>query len=226
MQKGLPQQAKHLTIISHELKSKLFGIKEYAQLLEKRLIPLQDPKLLSYIQKIDTRLDTFSYTLSDLLDYLRIQEASLSINPEFFKLDEVLTDVVKVVKEIFPDAKIILEGNCTKEVFADRNKIERVCFSLLHNASMYTKEVPDITMLLQETDKEISIAIVDKGIGIPQEHLQHLFQAFFTVPLKEYKDRIGLSLFVAKNVLELHKGWIRAESTEGEGATFTFGLPV
>lgn len=222
--KGPSKQLNPLSIVNHELKSQLFGIKAYAQLLKKNISKLNDKKLLGYAQRIDVQIDKLSYALSDFIDYIKITDKTYSLNQEFVFIDEVITQGVKIFSSLFPEVPIKIEGKTSREVFADRNKVDKVLYALLANATQYSIN-PKIIISITQLPKGIEVAIKDNGIGIAKEYLAKIFDPFFSIPLNGYKERAGLGLFVAKKIIEKHGGKLTLENYSGKGSVFSFFLP-
>ncbi len=221
------QHMKHaLSIVNHELKSQLFGIKVYAQLLEKRITKNEITQLLPYVQKINTSVDALSFAVSDFIDYIRISENVYSLTQDFVQIDEVLQQITKLIRALFPNAKITTKGKTTQPVFIDRNKIEKVIYVLMTNAAMYSLSPANIDILISQSKKNITVEVADKGFGIDAENLKKLGEAFFSVPLKNYKERIGLGLFLAKKIIDMHHGKLQIKSVLGKGSRFIFSLPI
>ncbi|MDE2589750.1 MAG: HAMP domain-containing histidine kinase [Patescibacteria group bacterium] len=218
-------QLNPISIINHELKSQLFGIKAYAQLLEKNIQKLNNAKLLGYAQRVDMQVDKLSYALSDFIDYIKISEKIYSLNQEFVSIDEVVTQTIKIFTSLFPEIRIKMQGKTSREVFADRNKLDKVLYALLTNAVTYSTNTPKITIMLFQSAKGVEVTVEDNGIGIAKEYESKIFNPFFSIPLEGYKERSGLGLFIAKKIIEMHGGKLKVESQPKRGSTFTCFLP-
>jgi len=214
-----------LSFFSHEIKSQLFGIKAYAQLLERYSVKTQNAKSEEYAKRITLQVDKVSHAISDFIDFLRITNDSYSIMPEFLSIDDVVKQVVKVFSPLFLSGSIAIIGATAKKVIADRAKLEKVLYSILTNAAVYAKDNPKITIFLKDEAKGVSISVEDNGIGIKKSQLDKIFQPFYYVPIKNHGERIGLGLFVAKKIIQKHGGRISVASVEGKGSTFTLFLP-
>ncbi|MDE2026714.1 MAG: HAMP domain-containing histidine kinase, partial [Patescibacteria group bacterium] len=184
-------QLNPISIINHELKSQLFGIKAYAQLLEKNIQKLNNDKLLGYAHRVDVQVDKLSYALSDFIDYIKITDKAYSLNQEFISIDEIVVQAVKIFSSLFPDTNIRVQGKTEREVFADRNKLDKVLYALLTNALMYSTNTPKIKIVLSQVSKGVNVSIEDHGMGIEKEYRSKLFDPFFAIPLEGYKERTG-----------------------------------
>ena len=101
--------------------------------------------------------------------------------------------------------------------------LDRVITNLLSNAVKYSEPEGRITVHLAKGNKDILVQVTDTGIGIPEQHIPFLFDAFFQV--RRDAKGSGLGLAIAKTIIEAHGGRIWVESTVGTGTTFSFTLP-
>ena len=108
-------------------------------------------------------------------------------------------------------------------VHADALQIDRVIFNLLDNSIKYTNPGGTITVSLSNEDKDILVQVADTGIGIPEEHLPHLFNPFYRVTGDSKGS--GLGLAIVKTIVETNGGRIWVNSIYGKGSTFAFTLP-
>lgn len=102
-------------------------------------------------------------------------------------------------------------------------QIDRVLINLLDNSIKYTNPGGTITVSLSNRDKDILVQVADTGIGIPEEHLPHLFNPFYRVTGDSKGS--GLGLAIVKTILETNGGRIWVNSIYGKGSTFAFTLP-
>ncbi|HEX2947965.1 MAG TPA: sensor histidine kinase, partial [Armatimonadota bacterium] len=109
---------------------------------------------------------------------------------------------------------------------ADQNRLERILVNLLSNALKYSFPNTPVLITAHRQGSEVVIAITDHGPGIAAEHLPHIFERFYRIKKEREAESIGLGLHIAKLLVEAHGGRIWAESTPGEGSTFSFTLPV
>jgi histidine kinase len=115
-------------------------------------------------------------------------------------------------------------------VLADEDRIVQVLTNLTGNALQHTPENGKVTIIASRADGEAQISVHDTGIGIPPEHLPHIFDRFYRVDKSRSRRAgggSGIGLTIARALVEAHGGRIWAESPgEGQGSTFTFTLPT
>ena len=110
----------------------------------------------------------------------------------------------------------------------DENKIQQVVMNFADNAIYYSKEKSKITITLKKEGNFVEFKVIDTGIGVPKEEQANLFNKFFraTNARRARPDGTGVGLFLAKKVIDDHRGTIIFESKEGKGSTFGFRLPL
>jgi K+-sensing histidine kinase KdpD len=133
------------------------------------------------------------------------------------------------VKEFYEEKRIRLSYDIPEdlpEVIANRGKIEQVLINFLVNACKYSESGSKTVVLAREKDGEVEFCVSDTGKGIPQDHLQKIFEEFHRVEPERPEPGIGLGLAISKKIIESHGGKIWAESKPGVGSKFFFTLPT
>lgn len=114
-------------------------------------------------------------------------------------------------------------------IVGDRQRLVQVLLNLLSNALRHTPHKGQITVTARQVgENEVQVAVRDTGEGIPADELPHVFERFYRTDCGRGRDTggSGLGLTIARSLVEAHGGHLWAESTEGDGSTFTFALPV
>ncbi len=124
---------------------------------------------------------------------------------------------VKLVTDVDPEAPRVL---------ADREKAGLALVSLLRNARSSSSPGGTVTVTARPWEGRVRFAVADTGPGIPEAHLDRIFEPFYQVPGTEDRGDTGFGLTVARNVAEAHGGEIHCESEEGKGSTFWLTLPA
>lgn len=103
-------------------------------------------------------------------------------------------------------------------VFADAPRLERVIANLLTNALKYSAGDADVNVRLARKDDDVELSVIDRGIGIPPESVRRLFERYYrTTPGRARASGLGLGLYIARLIVELHGGRIEVASEVGEG---------
>jgi CheY-like chemotaxis protein/anti-sigma regulatory factor (Ser/Thr protein kinase) len=169
--------------------------------------------------------------IDDLLDVARIVQGRLRIEPHVCDVHEIINQAAELVQGEVESKKISLTlelkarnamANC------DATRIHQVIWNLLRNAVRFTPNGGRISVETHNQGDDLHISITDTGIGLKQEDLTRIFQAFEQAHLpKTPQMGLGLGLAIAANIISAHRGRIWAESPgEGKGATFHIALPA
>ena len=227
-------QREFIHIAAHELRTPIQPILGMAEMIESNLQEKRDgssspikPEEIKMIARNARRLQRLS---EDILDIARIESNSLTLHKSLFNLKDVLTllvdDCKKQIQTDGREVKVIHEQPIDDniELYADKERIMQVLGNLLSNALKFTKQ-GTITIWTEQSDdkNQLTVKVIDTGLGIDDTLLMRLFTKFAT---KSDKGT-GLGLYISKSIVEAHGGKIWAENnTDGRGATFTFTLPI
>ncbi|MFD0588523.1 sensor histidine kinase [Paenibacillus sp. GCM10027627] len=219
-----------LSNISHDLRTPITTIKGYAEGIRDGVTNTKE-KLDKYVGAIHTRANDMERLVDELLYY-----SKLDLNKEPYSFEQV--ELTGFLTNIAGEMSIELEQNDVELVWgpgfhsaayvmADREKLKRVMFNLLHNCLKYMKTAPKkIEIELQELESGFRVRISDNGPGIKPESLPYIFERFY----REDQSRTGtasgsgLGLAIAKQIMEGHGGEIGAESGGSQGTTIYFTL--
>ena len=218
-----------LALVSHDLRSPLGTVQMSASfLLEMLETPGATPPLvpqLKIIQRAVTRADRL---IGDLLDVSRIDSGSLEVEHSPLEASLLLTETVEEHRPIAQEKGVTLAcdwvGSKTT-VSGDRDRISQLFSNLIGNALKFTPADGVVSVTGAVGPKFVSFSIRDSGPGIPTDHLPHLFDRFWQAN-RATRSGAGLGLSIAKGIAEAHGGTLIAESIEGEGACFTFTIPI
>jgi PAS domain S-box-containing protein len=218
-----------LSIASHELRTPVTSIKGYTQ-LAKTLIKEND--LATSEEYLDTALDQIdrmSRLILELLDVSRIETGKLEMRREPIEWAQFVRDVVRRHHTAVSDRRFHLNvPEITAVITGDRDRLQQVLGNLLENAVKYSPEGSEILVSVETRDEQVITSVSDRGIGIPTDELNQVFERFHRgrqVSSTNYGG-LGLGLYITKQIVERHSGTIWVESKEGVGTTFSFSLPL
>lgn len=218
--------------LSHEFKTPVFAIQGYIDTLLNGA--LENPEVNKrFLEKTATNVERLTNLLNDLDEISRLERGELSL----FKQNFVIQDLLK---ETFESISIMAEQRSIRcgikkgcespiTVFADKEKIRQVLLNLVENSIKYGKQNGNITASIYNTDdRHILVEIGDDGIGIPEKHLQRIFERFYRTEVGRSLDVTGsgLGLAICKHIIEAHGQTIHARSREGVGTTIGFTLDI
>lgn len=212
---------------SHELKTPITIIRGFAETLHEN--PDLDTETMQAVtEKIVRNCERMEILVRDLLALADIENIPSS-RLENFDLIPLLHRVSNTVKEVFPEASIQINHPEGPEAFVqgDSDLIEMCFMNLIQNAVKYSSPPADVTISLLQEDDFLKIEVADKGIGIPEEDLERIFERFYRVDKARSKKMggSGLGLSIVDTVIRKHFGKISVKSQLGYGTTFTILLP-
>ena len=171
--------------------------------------------------------------VNQILDFRKFEEGKLQLHLSSFDIAVEIkkwTDNFRSLayrKHIHFVVDVIPSGE-GYAMIADVEKMERITYNLLSNAFKYTSEGGEVQIILSQFQKGeetyLCYQVVDSGIGLSQEHIQHVFDSFYQVDVHQGGSGIGLSL--TKAFVEMHKGHITVDSEEKRGTKFTIEMPM
>lgn len=214
--------------VSHELKTPLFSIQGFAEILltEK----LSDEDRQNYLQKIAKNTERLTTIVEELLTITRAENNQLSLKKEKFRIYELVVESIQSLEEQAKKKRIKIEVKDSNHihytVHADRFRISQVLQNLIENAIFYNPEKTKIDIRFFDLEKKIMVEIEDDGRGIEDRHLSRIFERFYRVDedRSRHSGGSGLGLSIVKNILETHGQSITVESKLGKGTIFRFTL--
>ncbi|GHO43711.1 ATP-binding protein [Ktedonospora formicarum] len=221
-------QGETLARAAHELKTPLAVIKGCATTLlgsSARWDPAMQREML---QMIDTQSDRLYDVLNTLLDVWRLDAGMQPLRLTQVQMPELLSQLVTRWQKQAPYHRFVLSvPPDLAPVMCDALRIEQTLNHVLDNALNYSSPNSIVTVRVETNDVEMRVGVIDEGVGIASEHLEHIFDRFYRVAQSDEQPGSGLGLAAARSAIEAHNGKIWAESAgEGQGASFYFTLPL
>jgi PAS domain S-box-containing protein len=226
--KKLERERKNiLPMFAHDMKHPVITAGGFlSRLLSGKAGPVTEPQA-GYLKIIKDELQKVEELIGDFLEFSRFEASEYRPLKSAFNIEDAIRHQMEITrldaekKNIqisfdYPDTLIPV-------ISADGKMIERVIANLLDNAVKYSPQDTKISVKLNDWNLEVLVQITDSGIGISEEHLPYIFDAFYRVSRDAMGSGLGLS--IAKEIIEAHGGKIWAKSTPGKGSTFSFTLP-
>lgn len=212
---------------SHEIRTPLAIIQSSFDILQHYDERLSKEKKQKHFQKIESSVKRISTIIEDIL--LIAEENAGTLQYEL--IDE---DVIQVCQEIITaicdddkmnriDFKVL--GNSSPIIKIDIKLFNHILNNLLANAIKYSSENSRVEFELNLLSDNISLRVIDKGIGIDSNDLPHIFNSFYRASNAVHYPGTGLGLTIVKQCVDLHKGEISAKSVVAEGTTFIITIP-
>ncbi len=223
-----------LANMSHELRTPLNSILGFADVMLMELDGPLTPHMDNDLKLIQKNGQHLLHLINDVLDMAKIESGRMNLNPEKFRLHDLLEDVNSITSTLASERNLALfiepDSDQEVEIYADNTRLRQVMINLVNNAIKFT-ETGKITIHAAKQDSTtVLIAVKDTGIGIPTEKLEDVFQEFTQVDTSTTRKvgGTGLGLPISRRLIEMHGGRLWAESTgiSGEGSTFFVELPI
>jgi signal transduction histidine kinase len=215
--------------VSHELRTPLTAIKGSMEGLMDGILTANDETF----QQIHAEADRLNRLVDDLQELSRVEARAYQLDIRPVDVSSLVQTVTKRLAPRFESKRISLELELTPDlprILADEDRAIQILTNLTGNGLQYTPEGGRITISAKQISDEVQIAVRDTGIGIPPEHLSHIFDRFYRVDKSRSRQAgggSGIGLTIARALVEVQGGRIWAESKgEGQGSTFSFTLPV
>ncbi|MBD1846680.1 response regulator [Cyanobacteria bacterium FACHB-63] len=223
------QKDELISVVSHELNAPLVSILGWTRML--RSYPFNPEMLTKALNTIERNATLQAKLVQDLLDISRITVGKLHLNPQPIELRSVIETAIATVAQTAIDKGVHLtwQENATKPVvvMGDRDRLHQVLINLLTNAIKFTPDSGSVTLeLSSDASNHAEIRVTDTGVGVTADFLPHVFDRFRQAEDANVAKGLGLGLAIARHIVELHNGTIKAESAgEDQGATFVIRLP-
>lgn len=223
-----------VSIAAHQLRTPLSAIKWTLRMMLDGDLGAIQKEQKEMLEKTYQSNERMIHLINDLLNVTRIEEGRFLYNVRKQDVVELTEGAISPLQEIAKIRGLVFvfekpEGKIS-DVKIDPEKFSLVLQNLLDNAINYTKPGGEIKLSIQQLagKKEILFSVKDSGIGIPKNQQGRVFSKFFRGEnaIKSETGGTGLGLFIAKNIIEAHRGKIWFESEEGKGSIFYFTLPI
>ncbi|MCP3100149.1 ATP-binding protein [Myxococcus sp. K15C18031901] len=223
---ALQVREEFMSIASHELKTPLTPLKLGLYTMERKLAQGQSVELSSVL-KSKRQVDRLVGLVDDLLDASRLDMGRLALALAPLEVGQLVAEVVDHFRAAFDRPFAVDVPRERVWVRGDRDRLEQVLVNLLENAHKYSPPGEPISVRVERLTGEARIHVQDHGIGIPGADQSQVFQRFYRARNVSHRNfgGLGLGLFISHSIARLHGGALSLASAEGQGSTFTVGLP-
>jgi PAS domain S-box-containing protein len=213
------------SIIAHDLRQPISVIALRSTLLERGYLSDEQRNDVRQIHASTERLNRMT---SDLMDASLLETRRLQVTLERLDLSQLLRDVVQRVQPGAPRTKLRLPSDCRLFIKGDAHRLEQVLANLLSNAVKYGAPEADIFLEARHTHGNAEILVTNRGAGIPPDELPLLFERYVRSRAAGTASTrgLGLGLYIARGLVEAHKGRLWAESVPGDVTTFHITIPL
>jgi len=222
-------QSDFVAAVSHEFRTPLTALRQFNELLTEEDGPTPE-KRRSFYQAQTRATERLHRLVESVLDFGRMEAGR---HPYHFKPLDAVRLAHDVTEEFLREARLGFEVKCASDsgahpVSADPEALSRALWNLLDNAVKYSGASREIEVHVGRANGAVSIAVSDRGVGIPAAEQETIFQKFVRGKASTSGGILGtgLGLAMVRHIVEAHGGTVNLKSTEGKGSTFTIVLPA
>jgi PAS domain S-box-containing protein len=220
-----------LSVAAHELKTPMTSLRGYAQLLGREFEkagPTNPERARRAANTIQVQSDKLAQLVAQLLDVSRIQSGKLVIERISADVSALVREVIEAARNQLKDHTLVARLPHELVASVDPLRIEQVVTNLVDNAIKYSPDGGQIDVSLGVADGEVVLSVRDRGVGVPVEHREHIFDRFYQAhaggPLTSMAG-MGLGLYISRQIVEQHSGTIAAAFPPDGGTIITVRLP-
>jgi signal transduction histidine kinase len=217
-----------LAIVSHDLRNPLNAIGVIADLLARAApTPESVARTHEYGERLRRSALRMEHLIRDLLSFATIGAGRLTIEAHPTPVADLLREAMEVMQPSAAAKPVTIAlGEVTPDaaVLCDKERVLQVLSNLIGNGIKFSPPGAAVRLAARRAGAEVEVSVSDDGPGIAPDALSHIFERFWQVR-ETARQGTGLGLYIAKGIVEAHRGRIWAESTVGVGSTFRFTLP-
>ena len=221
--------------ISHDIRTPMNAIMGFTELAKRHMD--EPERLIDYLDKVDDSSRHMLSLIDDLLEMSQIHDGRIELKYEQSNLTEQIETVLDIFRSEIENKQLTLEKKLElpeKAVMLDAHRFQRVLSNIISNSVKFTPEHGTIRISACCTETSESgyaryeIKVADTGIGMSEEFMKRMFEAFEREVSSTVNSNsgTGLGLTITKNLLDIMGGSLQVESTKGAGSVFTIGLPL
>lgn len=219
-------KSKFVSIASHEFRTPLSIISLASGVLKKHKDKMTTSDYQAKLDTIEKQVNHMTYLLNDILVIGKADAGKIVTNYVPVKIEEFFTQTAREVEQSHGTHKIKIRITATiKEFYSDEKLLRNILINLLTNAIKFSNYIKDVYLSVSTNHNAIRIDVEDKGIGISEEDLKHIYNAFHRGGNVGTIQGTGLGLSIVKKAVELLKGEISVTSRLGKGTTFSVTIP-
>jgi PAS domain S-box-containing protein len=221
----------YLSIVAHELRTPLTGIKTFATMMAKGTLGELNDRQEHVCESIREQSVRLEHQIDKLINLGNLESEDYGQDREVVALDGFLAGMLLPFEQPARDRRVALSLTSEAEgvqLFADRGDLRRACQALIENAVKFARDDGRVRVAVVAEGEGLRFCVSDDGIGVDPRYQRRIFEKFFQVedPLTRHHGGAGLGLFVARGVIEAHGSRIEVSSQLGQGADFSFMLPI
>ena len=212
--------------VSHELRTPLASVRAMVETLDGGAI--HDTEVArDFLARIESDVERMTAMVDELLELSSLESGQMPIHLAPVELSDVADKVIERFEMRAGSNGVKLLSRIPDDLpylMADAGKLDQILTNLVENALKFTPEGGHVSLSAKTAREGVEIEVADTGIGIPREHLPHIFERFYKVDRSRRDGGTGLGLAITRRLAEAHGGDLTVSSVEGEGSVFTLNL--
>ena len=219
-----------LANMSHELRTPLNAIIGYSEILQEDAADKDDQEPIADLQKIESAGRHLLGLINNILDLSKIEAGKMDVFIEPVDIQALVKEMLSIVKPLADKSENVIDVICPADIGSfrtDQTKVKQCLLNLMSNANKFTSKGTVTLTVAREDNSAVRFRVSDTGVGMTQEQLGRLFQAFSQADASTTKrfGGTGLGLGITKHFCTMLGGDVTVESTPGTGSTFVIRLP-
>ena len=213
----------------HEIKTPVAVIKTSVQFLQQFPPEQREQRLPPMLERLDRQCNRLDRLVTDVLEVTRLDLRKMELRRRPTDVRALVERVVAEMQNVSPNHCLVITQVDSVEAELDADRVEQVFYNLLDNAIKYSPSGGNVDVSLRRDGDAFVVAVRDRGIGIPADKQQRIFERFYRAHAGtryEHAASLGVGLYLSRELVRRHGGRIWFESAEGEGATFYVRLPL
>lgn len=228
-------KSEFVATVSHELRTPMTSIKGYVEILLMGAAGELSEQQTQFLEVVLSNTERLNILVNDLLDVSRMDAGKIDLSIQALRLHELAEDVIaeQIRRSEVEEKPINIDFDFPPDlprVNGDEERVRQIFANLVSNAYHYSPANSHIMVRASNSDDEVQVDVIDKGIGIHPEDQVRVFERFYRGedPLVLATAGTGLGLSIVQQLIEMHGGriWLESKGIPGEGSTFSFTLPI
>jgi PAS domain S-box-containing protein len=214
--------------LTHDMRSPLNGVAMTLDMVNEGILGRVPFKVADSLERAQKGLSCVVELINDILDVEKIRNRQGRIEASKISMYDLSRSTVNALQVVADERKVKLDlvGE-DQSCFADPKLIKRVLNNLVNNAISFSPEAATVTVKIERIDENVKVSVSDRGPGIHPDYHTIIFERFGVVPQVANNNRVssGLGLWICRDIIRAHSGFIGVDSIPGQGSTFWFLLP-
>ncbi|HCR85980.1 MAG TPA: hypothetical protein DIV86_04815 [Alphaproteobacteria bacterium] len=217
-----------LNNVSYELRSPLTSIMGFSEIMLMGMVCELNEKSKEYLKGIFDSSVKLKQLIDNIIDVSSIDAGYMHLNITSFSVGQALDEIKGEIEKEAARRHLSVKYNILQPINlakADKERLQQVITSLVANSVAMSAKDTELEIFAYNKNKNIYFEIISHGKGMPKEDLHFIFDQFYNIN-SDNSSGTGLGLYLAKRIIEMHSGYILAESEDGKGMKFIFEIPA